>query len=76
MNEIMGPRMTPARADLLLGLGCLAMESGETDAARSHFEAAGRYWQSHAPRSRWAVEAADARLKLYRGGSPHDRCRI
>lgn len=57
-SDVQRERMTPARADLLVALGRLALARNDTASAVASLEPAHRYWQSYDANSRWADEAA------------------
>lgn len=60
-----GPRMTPARADLLLGLGQLSMAQSNFPGAVAPLEQAHEFWRNHDARSRWAVDTARTLAECY-----------
>lgn len=55
--DVQRERMTPARADLLVALGRLAMVRNDSATAATFLEPAHRYWQSYDANSRWAKQA-------------------
>lgn len=58
-GDVQRDRMTPARADLLVALGEMAMARNDLASAVTSLEQAHRYWQSYDPNSRWGAKAAD-----------------
>jgi tetratricopeptide (TPR) repeat protein len=58
LDRLHGTRMTPLRADLLIGQARLHLRSGDEAAALPPLERAHAYWQERRPDSRWAAEAA------------------
>ncbi len=58
LREIQQQRMTPTRADLLIGMARVRMSRGEAAAALSELQRVDAYWRERQPASRWAGEAA------------------
>jgi serine/threonine-protein kinase len=68
--DVQRDRMTPARADLLVALGQLAMARNDCSSAAASLEQAHRYWQEYEPKSRWAAEAEALLRECRRGPGP------
>src|SRR6185295_1657469 len=51
-------RMTPTRADLLIGAARVSLARGEPAKALPDLQRADAYWRERRPDSRWAGEAA------------------
>jgi eukaryotic-like serine/threonine-protein kinase len=58
LDELQPKRMTPARADLLIGMARLHLRASEPADALRASQAADAYWRERRPDSRWAGEAA------------------
>ena len=58
LDQLHGTRMTPLRADLLIGQARVHLQSGDAAEALPPLESAHAYWQERRPDSRWAAEAA------------------
>jgi tetratricopeptide (TPR) repeat protein len=56
--DVQRDRMTPARGDLQVALGRLAMARNDCAAATAPLQQAHQYWQSYDSQSVWAKEAA------------------
>ena len=57
--------MTPARADLLVGLGRLSMAQSNFSGAVASLEQAHEFWRNYDARSPWAVDTARALAQCY-----------
>ena len=57
-NEVQAQRMTPARADLSIGMARVRSQQGNCAEALPLLEQADAFWRDFAPESRWAREAA------------------
>ena len=58
LEAVHGERMTPLRADLLIGQARLSLQLGDTAAALPNLERAHAWWRAYRPDSRWAAESA------------------
>jgi tetratricopeptide (TPR) repeat protein len=58
LDELQPQRMTPARADLMIGMARVHLHAAEPADALSPAQAADAYWRERRPDSRWAGEAA------------------
>jgi serine/threonine-protein kinase len=58
LDDLQNQRMTPTRADLLIGTARLHLQRGELAAALQPLQRADSYWRERQPESRWAGEAA------------------
>ena len=56
--DVQQDRMTPARADLLVGQARIRIEEGDYLAALASLEQADRFWKGFSPENRWAGETA------------------
>ena len=73
LDQIHGDRMTPMRADLLIGQARLHLQRGNSAAALPALERAAAYWGEHRPGSRWAGEAEQWLAKARASGAvPHE----
>jgi eukaryotic-like serine/threonine-protein kinase len=72
-RDVQGPRTTPARAELLVGMARVRMQRKDFSAALPLLERADEFWRSFAPDNRWAGAAAlwlgRCELALGRGGA-------
>jgi tetratricopeptide (TPR) repeat protein len=57
LDDLQKDRMTPVRADLLIGTARLRMQRGEFAQALPDLQRAEAYWHERQPESRWAGEA-------------------
>ena len=69
LDAVHGDRMTPLRADLLIGQARASLQLGDTAAALPNLERAHAWWRGYQPGSRWAAEAAQwlARARASQG---------
>jgi tetratricopeptide (TPR) repeat protein len=69
LDQVHGERMTPLRADLLIGQARANLARGDTASALPDLERAQAYWREHRPDSRWARDAAQwlARARALQG---------
>jgi tetratricopeptide (TPR) repeat protein len=58
LDELQPQRMTPTRADLMIGMGRVHLRNSEPAEALRALQAADAYWRERRPDSRWAGEAA------------------
>jgi tetratricopeptide (TPR) repeat protein len=58
LDELQPQRMTPTRADLLIGMARVHLSASEPADALRALQAADAYWRERRPDSRWAGEAA------------------
>ena len=58
LDELQPQRMTPTRADLMIGMARLHLQASEPAEALRGLQAADAYWRERSPDSRWAGEAA------------------
>jgi serine/threonine-protein kinase len=58
LDELQPQRMTPTRADLMIGMARVHLEASEPKEALHALQAADAYWRERRPDSRWAGEAA------------------
>jgi tetratricopeptide (TPR) repeat protein len=58
LDEVQPQRMTPTRADLLIGMARVHLSASEPADALRALQAADAYWRERRPDSRWAGEAA------------------
>ncbi len=58
LDELQPQRMTPARADLMIGMARVHLQAAEPAEALRAVQAADAYWGERGPDSRWAGEAA------------------
>jgi tetratricopeptide (TPR) repeat protein len=64
--DVQRERMTPARADLLVGMAQLSAAKNDFSSAVTTLEQAHRYWQGYDANSRWAAAAATQLADCYR----------
>jgi serine/threonine-protein kinase len=69
LDQLHGGRMTPLRADLLVGNARVKLQRGDAAAALGDLARANAYWRDHRPDSRWADAAAQwlARARTLQG---------
>ena len=58
LDELQPQRMTPTRADLMIGMARVHLQASEPAEALRALQAADAYWRERRPDSRWAGEAA------------------
>ena len=58
LDELQPQRMTPTRADLMIGMARVHLQASEPAEALRAVQAADAYWRGRRPDSRWAGEAA------------------
>ena len=58
LDQLHGDRMSPLRADLLIGQARVQLQRGNTAAALAGLERADAYWRGYRSDSRWAAESA------------------
>jgi serine/threonine protein kinase/tetratricopeptide (TPR) repeat protein len=58
LDELQPQRMTPARADLSIGMARIHLQAAKPADALRAVQAADTYWRERSPNSRWAGEAA------------------